>query len=342
MVRPCNADAIPNSNQNGMPDPSPQTVRMLFSTVPVYIWGLTHQLGGTCRDVNELKAAGLLCNNVEEIAKQGYGHNFGISESESLVSLSAGPVSSLMQHGDRPQALVFHHSYAASAAPASDGVLSAGFMPHAQYFPAALLRELNLDHIPYIGSFETGCTGLFSMIMTASGMAAFSIRGPVGCATCDIKPRGTTYDALREKILTSDCSSAFLLGQEPRGYRVLGISYYSTHRVLVPLVEIVKRTVQMVRELTDALAMTGAQHEYTIHYPNIFPSAWPMVTNYLRLTHEPQQLDGLFERAHCLSSDPIISLASRHRGRSGRIHIVVNFGSGLHLAVGLFKEEAVL
>ena len=42
-------------------------------------------------------------------------------------------------------------------------------------------------------------------------------------------------------------------------------------------------------------------------------------------------------RGHCLSSDPVISLARRHRGEEGRL--IVTYGSGL--GVCLLREERV-
>jgi hypothetical protein len=280
-----------------------------------------------------------LCNGVPELAKMGYGSNFSISDEESLLSLASGPFGSLLGACPRPQAIIVHHSYGASASLPAGTINSVGFMPHAQYFPATLLQEFDLDNIPYFGSFATGCTGLLSLVEAAAGICAYSRVDPIACITADIKPPGSTFDSLKEKILTSDCSSGFLIGREKMGYEVLGIAYYSTKRPLVPLVEVVKRTVQMARELISALNIETSKSEFVIHYPNLFRNAWDMVTGYLQLTGEPQLLDGLAERAHCLSSDPIISLAKRHEGKAGRLHLVVNFGSGLHLGVGLFREE---
>jgi hypothetical protein len=37
----------------------------------------------------------------------------------------------------------------------------------------------------------------------------------------------------------------------------------------------------------------------------------------------------LAERAHLLSSDSVISLGKLHSGDEGRLHVVVNLGSGL-------------
>jgi len=41
-----------------------------------------------------------------------------------------------------------------------------------------------------------------------------------------------------------------------------------------------------------------------------------------------------------MASDSVISLANYHRGEEGRIHIAVNYGVGLHLAVCVLKEKA--
>jgi hypothetical protein len=316
-----------------------QPLTMLFEAPGVYVWGFTHQLGRMGRNLAELKAAGLLCNDVSDLAKLGYANNFGIAEDESLFTLATGPFRCLLELCPQPQALVFHHSYASSASASPVEYQGTGFMRHARYFPAELLRGLDLDHVPYLGSFSTGCTGFFSLIMMAAGPCAYSGSGPLICLTADTKPADSTYDAEREKILTSDCASGFLVGRERRGYRALGLSFYSSKRELVPLVEIVKRTVQMVRHLMEALAIRRDQCEFVLHYPNIFPAAWPMVTDYLQLPRDTQNPDGLSERAHCLSSDPVISLAGAHRGQAGRLHVVVGFGSGLHLGVGLFREE---
>jgi hypothetical protein len=68
-------------------------------------------------------------------------------------------------------------------------------------------------------------------------------------------PPGLSFDLQRERILGSDHSSAFLVGHEARGYQLLGLNYYSTTRKLVPLVEIVKRTVEMVQSLATELRL---------------------------------------------------------------------------------------
>ncbi len=158
----------------------------------------------------------------------------------------------------------------------------------------------------------------------------------------DNTPVGDPFDMVRERILGSDHSSAFVLGHEERGYQLLGIDYYSTTRTLVPLVEIVKRSVQMTGDLAASLQLDLARCDVVIHYPNIFPDTWKMVTRYLRLPTVQHVLDGMPERAHCGASDSVISLAKLHRGQEGRLHVVINYGVGLHLGVCILKEKAEL
>jgi hypothetical protein len=313
-------------------------MKLLYLETEIYLWGMCFELGQTRRDLATLKREGLICNEVETLASQGYKENLSIGPGENLQSLAAGPFGRLLENCPTPRALVFHHSYPESAwLPADHSEI--GFMSHLHYFPPVLMQRCNLDHVPYLMSFGSGCTGLLSMLMTAAGLCGKTDKNPIVCLTADVKPAGTTYDALREKILTTDCSSGFLVGQEKRGYRLLGIGYYSTTRHDVPFVEIVKRSVQMVRELASEAAIDLANSEVVMHYPNIFPPAWDMVTQYLRLPKEQHRLDGLAERAHCLSSDSVISLAKRHGGGAGRIHIVLNSGSGTHLGACILREE---
>jgi hypothetical protein len=277
---------------------------------------------------------------VEDLAAQGYRQNFSIGEDESLHSLAAGPFARLLEQCPNPRALVFHHSYPDSAALPPDKT-EMGFMSHVHYFPPLLMRQFKLDQTPYFVSFASGCTGLLSMLMMAAGLLDKTDGDPLLCLTADVKPPGTTYDALREKLLTSDCSSGFLAGREKRGYRLLGISYYSTSRQIVPLVQIVKMTVQMIRELAKETAVDMSAGNVVLHYPNAFPAAWDMVTQYLQVSRERHVLQGLAERAHCLSSDSMISLAALHGAGAGRAHIVVNFGSGIHLGAAILMEESL-
>ena len=203
------------------------------------------------------------------------------------------------------------------------------------------MRQFKLDHMPYLMSFGSGCTGLISMLMTATGLCQKTDEDPILFLTADVKPPGTTFDASREKILTSDCSSGFLVGREKRGYQLLGISYYSTTRQIVPLVQIVKLAVQMIRELANEAVIDLSASEVVIHYPNAFREAWDMVTHYLKVPRESHVLEGMPERAHCQSSDSVISLATRHGAGAGRVHIVLNFGTGIHLGACILKEEGL-
>jgi len=310
----------------------------LYQSNRIFIWGLSHQLGKLRRDLDGLSAAGLLSNPVDQLAKIGYQHNFAVGPDEDLFTLAVPPMTYALARCSNPRAVVFHHSYAENTCVPWETAES-DLLSRARYFPAAVLKQFNLNHLPYFGSFASGCTGFLSLLVTAGGLLGFSAESPVICLTADVRPKGVRYDALREKILTSDCASGFIAGRELRGYQVLGINYYSTTRTLIPLVEIVKRTVQMIREMAKALGIDLAAGNVVVHYPNIFPEAWNMVTHYLKIPPERHILDGLAERAHCLSSDSVISLAKWHHDDAGRLHIVVNFGSGLHLGVCILKEE---
>jgi hypothetical protein len=156
----------------------------------------------------------------------------------------------------------------------------------------------------------------------------------------DSMPPGVPYNMLRERILVSDHSSAFVIGREQQGYQLLGINYYSMTRSAVPFVEIVRRTVQMVQDLASSLNLDLSRSNVAIHYPNIFPDTWRMVTRYLQIPGAEHVIDGVYDRAHCMASDSVISLAKLHRGEEGRLHIVVNYGIGLHLGVCVLKEQA--
>lgn len=312
----------------------------VYQPDPIFIWGLSHQLGAVNRSLDELKAANLINSPIEALSKVGYGANFGIGADETLLTLAAAPFARALQLCQSPRALVFHHSYAESAVIRCEEQGS-DLMSRCHYFPAALMQQLQLDEIPFFGSFATGCVGFISLLFSASGLLGDGLNNAVICLTADVKPPGSKFDGLREKILTSDSSGAFIVGREQRGYQLLGINYYSTARDLIPLVEIVKRTVLMIRELADELRISLTDGNFVLHYPNIFPEAWKMVTNYLRIHRDNHILDDLPRRAHCLSSDTVITLAKLHRGEEGRLHIVVNFGSGLHLGVGILRETTL-
>ena len=201
------------------------------------------------------------------------------------------------------------------------------------------MKRLEIDHLPYFCSFASGCAGFLSLVVAAGGLFSNSDQGPIVCVMADSRPPGVPFDLLRERILGSDNTSAFVVGREERGYRLLGLSYYSTTRKLVPLVEIVKRTVEMIQRLATELGLDLATRDVAIHYPNIFPDTWKMVTRYLRLPRVEHIMDEMAERAHCGATDGVISLAKMHRGQRGRLHVVVNYGVGLHLGACILEER---
>ena len=313
---------------------------MLFYVhAPVFLHEFNHQLGSLRRDLNELKAENLLLGTVEALSAVGYRFNFGLGGDETLLNLTATPLSSTLRSAGEPRALVFQHCYAESAVLPCD-VNETDVALRNRYFPAEVMRKLQLDHLPYFCTFASGCAGFISVLIAAGGLFPSSNKRPVICIMADSMPPGVPYNMLRERILGSDHSSAFVMGYEQRGYQLLGINYYSTARTAVPFVEIVKRTVQMVQELATSLDLNLASKDVAIHYPNIFPDTWRMVTRYLQIPNVEHVIDEMSDRAHCMATDSVISLTKMHRGQEGRLHIVINYGIGLHLAVCVLKEKA--
>jgi hypothetical protein len=313
---------------------------LLYQDRAIFVYCFNHKLGSIQRDLNQLQAEKLLLGTVEALSALGYRHNFGVSRNESLLSLATGPLSRALQRAREPRALVFQHCYAESAVVDCD-VKVTDIASRNRYFPAEIMRELQLDHLPYFCSFASGCTGFMSLLGAAGGLLSpSSDERPMICVMADCMPPGDPYDMLQERILVSDQSSAFLVGREQCGYRLLGINYYSTTRTKVALVEIVKRAVLMIQNLAMGLGLDLNRSDVAIHYPNIFPDTWKMVTRYLRLQHVEHVIDGMPDRAHCMATDSVISLAKLHQGHEGRLHIVVNYGIGLHLAVCVLKEQA--
>jgi 3-oxoacyl-[acyl-carrier-protein] synthase III len=288
--------------------------------------------------VEERDATGLLAGSVQTLRATGYRYCFGLGEEESLSRLAAGPLLSALKEAETPRALVFQHCNAESAVlPRAPGD-SIGATRN-QYFAAHLMETVNIDHLPYLCSFASGCAGFLSLLITAAAVTSTPDGQPTICVMADSRPPGTPFDLLQERILGSDHSSAFLLGPAKRGYQLLGISYYSTVRKRVPLVEVVKRSVEMVTELVQDLHLDPAACDVAIHYPNIFPTTWKMVTRYLEFGRTEHIMEEMAERAHCGATDSVISLAKWHRGQEGRLHVVVNYGVGLHLGVCILREH---
>jgi hypothetical protein len=311
---------------------------LLYQHTSIFIHGFKHRLGSRRRDLSELKGDNLIAGTVETLSATGYRYCFGLGEEETLLTLASGPLACALECAPEPRALVFQHCRGESAVLPFDLDDKLGASRN-QYFGGALMEALKIDHLPYFCSFASGCAGFLSLLITAGGLFLNSDKRPVICVMADSRPPGVPFDLLRERILGSDHSCAFLVGREERGYQLLGISYYSTTRKLVPLVEIVKRTVDMIQDLARQLGLDLAGRDVVIHYPNIFPDAWKMTTRYLRIPRVEHIMDEMAERAHCGATDGVISLTKLHRGQKGRLHVVVNYGVGLHLGACILEER---
>jgi len=311
---------------------------LLYLNAPIFIHGFSHRLGSIQRNLQELQDEKLLVGTVENLSAVGYRQNFGLAKDESLLGLASTPLSLALRIAPEPRALISQHCYAESAVLAC-AVGEVDVALRNRYFAAELMRKLQVDDVPYFCSFASGCSGFISILAAAGGLFTSSHEGSAICLVADSMPPGVPYNMARERILGSDHSSAFVIGCEQHGYQLLGINYYSTTRTSVPFVEIVKRTVEMIQELATSLQLDLAKSDVAIHYPNIFRDTWKLVTRYLRLERVEHVLDGMAERAHCMASDAVISLTKLHQGWGGRIHIVVNYGIGLHLGVCVLKEE---
>ena len=254
---------------------------LLYPEAPVSVYGFNYQLGGLRRDLTQLRSENILANTEETLSAMGYHYNLGLDKNETLLSLASKAVAATLAQTAEPRAFVFQHCNAESAVmPVEPG--DTGWASRNHYFAAEVMQELKLDHLPYFCSFASGCAGFLSLLVTSRGLLSTLDRRAVVCVMADsrppVDPPGLAFDLRRERILGSDHSSAFLVGHEERGYQLLGLNYYSTTRKLVPLVEIVKRTVEMVQSLATELRLDLNGADIAIHYPNNFPDAWKMVT----------------------------------------------------------------
>jgi hypothetical protein len=314
-------------------------VILCFNREQIFVHSFRHQLGRIRRDLNQLEAEKLLVGSAADLAAIGYHFNFGLDESETLLSLTSGPISQVLQGVTEPAGLVFQHCHAESAVlPYDPGEPNIAL--RSRYFPGEVMRHLQIDDVPYFCSFASGCSGFMSLLGAAGGVLLPSLDNrSVLCVMADCRPPGCRpFDMKEERILGSDHSSAFVVGREQCGYQLLGINYYSTARTKVPFVEIVKRTVQMIQELAQRLNVEVNAADVAIHYPNIFPATWKMVTRYLQLPRAEHILDDIADRAHCGATDSVISLAKHYRMQVGRLHVAVNYGVGLHLGVCMLRE----
>lgn len=312
---------------------------LFYQDKGIFLYGFNHKLGSVRRDLNELKNEQLLLGEPDVLSALGYQYTFAIGKDESLMSLASQPLSRTLQQAGEPRAFVSQHCGTESAVlhyePSETDIAARN-----RYFLGELMRDLQLDHLPYFCSFASGCAGFMSLLVLAGGLLTSSAEhGSAVCMMADCAPPGVPHNMLRERILGSDHSSAFVVGDKKSGYHLLGVNYYSSTRTKIPFVEIVSRTFQMIQELAKSLKLDLTSSDVAIHYPNIFPDTWKMVTRYLRIPRLEHVSEGMAERAHCGATDSVITLAHHHRGTEGRIHIVVNYGLGLHLAVCILREE---
>jgi hypothetical protein len=308
-----------------------------FSRERLYVTNCAHVLGPLCQTLEELATKGLLSSSVESLRKLGYCYNRSVEPGTDLLKFVAPLMPSLLDKCSDPSALVVHHSYAINTSdsiPPGDRRLLA----RARYFPASLLRHVELDHVPYWGSYATGCTGFMSLVTLATAILHASSTETVLCITADLKPPDTTYDGMVEKLLTSDAASGFVIGKEPQGYRLMGVAQYSSSREIIPWLEVVKRAVQMTQKLYELLGIACHGQAMICHYPNMFLEGWQLVGHFLKVPKENRVINGMAERAHCLSSDAIISLETYNAREPDQLHVVYSFGSGLHLAVAILQQ----
>src|SRR5271155_1982249 len=115
-------------------------IHLLYLDSEIYLWGMCHELGKVRRSLTELKRDALLCNEVKDLAAQGYQTNCSIGAGDNLQGLAAGTFGRLLKQCPAPRALVFHHSYPESTCLPADNH-EAGFMSRVHYFPPSLMRE---------------------------------------------------------------------------------------------------------------------------------------------------------------------------------------------------------
>jgi len=308
-----------------------------FSRDDRYVSSCVHVLGPLRQTLEELARKGLLASSVESLQKLGYRYNRSVDPGSDLIAFVAPLIQSLLEDCKNPSAFVVHHSYAVNtseAIPAGDREL----LSRARYFPASLLRRFELDHVPYWGSYASGCAGFMSLITLAVAILRAANTERILCLTADIKPPDTTYDGVREKLLTSDVASGFLVGRQPQGYQVMGVAQYSSSREIIPWLEVMKRAVQMTQELYKLTGVPLNGAAMVCHYPNMFVEGWRLVGHFLKVPKKNQIFNGMAERAHCLSSDATISLETYKGSERGQLHTIYSFGSGLHLAIALLKQ----
>jgi hypothetical protein len=146
---------------------------LLYPNKNIFLYGFNHKLGSIRRDLNQLQIEGLLLGSPEALSALGYQYNFGIGKNETLLSLATDPLSRALQSAREPRALVFQHCYAESAVLHYEAN-ETDIATRNRYFPGELMRELQLDHLPYFCSFASGCAGFISLLVVAGGVSTAS------------------------------------------------------------------------------------------------------------------------------------------------------------------------
>ncbi|CAN5559240.1 hypothetical protein BH18VER1_BH18VER1_02420 [soil metagenome] len=311
-----------------------------YQNANIFISGLSYTLGSTQRSLDELQSENLLAGSVETLRQLGYRACYGLTPNETLLDLAtASAGEALRSSGENPKTLFFQHGIVESLVVPWDSA-EPDAATRKGYFAPSLMNALELGDVPYFSSFASGCAGFTFQLIAASGLVISSDETtPALCVMGDSRPPDAKFDLFRERILGSDHSSAFVVDREQAGFQVLGISSYSTPRSVVSLLELVKRSIEMIKGLAASLDVDLSRPDLLIHYPNIFPDTWARVTRSLRLSPSQQAIIDMPDRAHCGASDAVISLAKLHRGEEGRVHVVVTYGAGLHLGISILKEE---
>jgi hypothetical protein len=128
-----------------------------FSRDEFYISGFAHALGPVTRSLEQLAGEGLLASSVESLETVGYRQNRAADAKMAVLDLASDVFRRLMDQCKEPNAIIVHHSYPGNtsdeAAHENHDLIS-----RASYFPATLLRHFELNHIPYLGSYMSGCT----------------------------------------------------------------------------------------------------------------------------------------------------------------------------------------
>jgi hypothetical protein len=136
----------------------------------IFVYGFNHKTWQHPPGLNQLQVEKLLVGTVEVLSVLGYRNNyFAVGRNESLLSLATAPLSRTLKQAREPRALPFQHCYAESAVVSHD-VSETDIALRTRYFAAEVMRELQLDHLPYFCSFATGCSEFISVLITAAGL----------------------------------------------------------------------------------------------------------------------------------------------------------------------------